>query len=213
MNNNVVKNIVITNALETLEINEDCQLTIFNSELNNLTIKAHKKVAVMINDFRLIDSSKTNITLIADEEASISYHHAFINCNKYNLKLTAKYLGTKANITLNIHGLNDSGQANLQIDGIIGPDNYDNNLLENVKLINLNEGKATVVPNMLISNARVIANHNVAISNISKDECHYLMSKGLTNIAAKKLILNGFLINAMTDKNLITKIKELINGR
>ncbi|MGS0972076.1 MAG: SufD family Fe-S cluster assembly protein [Candidatus Izemoplasmataceae bacterium] len=53
-------------------------------------------------------------------------------------------------------------------------------------------------PLLLIDEYDVIASHGAAIGKIDDDELYYLMSRGLTEKAAQRLIINGFLSPVMS---------------
>ena len=62
-------------------------------------------------------------------------------------------------------------------------------------MLNINEGKSSIVPNMFINTKNVIANHAASITNINKDYLFYLNCKGIKDKECIKLIKNGFLNN------------------
>jgi len=198
------------NELNNILIEADENINIFNEEIKVLKIKVKTGVTAVINDFRIINEEDTEIEFDLEKDANLIYNHSYINNGDYNLSIDAKFIDKGSHIQINIHGINDKGSTNLKIDGKIGKKEYNNFLLENIRLININDGKAKVMPNMLINNSRVIANHNVTIGKLNDNELEYLMSKGISKEASKKLILNGFLVDIITDNEMKRKIKELI---
>ncbi len=216
MNDSIIKinneNIFLTTKDVNLEVKGNSVVTILDETIEKLNITVNSKSSLIVNDFRIITSHKTDIVINVHEESSIIYNHSFINNEKYILNIETNYLGNKSSIILNIRGINDKGQAIINVNGDLD-NKLHNNLLENIRLVNINEGFATIIPNILVKNSHVIANHNATIGCISKEELDYLQSKGISNLEARKLILNGFLINIFSSKELITKIKEIINWR
>ena len=204
--------LIINNKDNVLDINEDSLITIFNTNIKSLDLNIFENTKVIINDFRIINKSSTNININIKDNSNLIYNHSFINENKYNLNVNTNYKGNNSEITFNIHGINEKGISNINFDGILN-NNINNTLLENIKLINIKEGTGVVIPNILVSNNEVVANHKATIGFISKEELNYLMSKGISKKEAEYLILTGFLINIFEDKKLITNIKELINWR
>jgi len=210
VNNN--EHIIINQDSVNLNLNDNHKITIFDQSLKSLKIKVGNNAEVIINDFRIITQEKTDIEFIIDEGAKLTFNHAFINVNNYDLKIKANLKNNKGNIIINIHGFNQ-GTNNIQIDGIIGLKKIKNELLENIKIINSDRGKCEVIPNMLISNNEVIANHYVTIGKINEEELAYLMSKGINEEKCEKLIINGFLIKVIDDQDLLIKIKEILQRR
>ena len=96
---------------------------------------------------------------------------------------------------INIKGISDRGHTNIIIDGKVNELTKDNLLEENIKMLNINEGKSKIIPNMYINNKNVIANHAASISDINKDYLFYMNHKGINNNDAIKLIIDGFLEN------------------
>jgi len=210
MNNNIDN--VIINHLETnLEINQDSEIIIFNQEIEDLKIKVMSDTKVVVNDFRVLNTEKTNINIVTCDNSHITYNHAFINNQNYDLDIKLDMAGNNGYVLINVHGITDGGKTRVNVDGIIGKTNYDNEFLEHIRLVNINGGIATCIPNILIANSKVVANHEATTGKLNENELEYLMSKGITRKLAEKLILDGFIVNAITNKELVVKIKEILN--
>lgn len=195
-----------------IEISGKSKITIMNRKIENLNILIKNNAKVLIEDFRLIEKSTTNIKIIMEKVSEVIYNHSFINNKEYNLNILTEYKQGNSKIIFNIHGINDTGTCNITADGILG-NNINNELLENIHIININGGKAITIPNILVDNKDVIANHAATIGKINEEELKYLMSKGISEKQSRKLILNGFLINIFQSDELIRQIKEIINWR
>ena len=75
----------------------------------------------------------------------------------------------------------------------------DNEILENLRIIALNDTENEIVPNLLVRSDSVNAIHNTTISSIDKDYLFYLNSKGIDNETATKLIVDGFLKSVLKE--------------
>jgi Fe-S cluster assembly protein SufD len=67
------------------------------------------------------------------------------------------------------------------------------------------------MPNLYIDEYDVIANHAASIGSISKEDLFYLMSRGLEERDAAKLIVLGFvqpLLDKIADESLRKEIQE-----
>ncbi|MEK6940919.1 MAG: Fe-S cluster assembly protein SufD [Nanoarchaeota archaeon] len=76
--------------------------------------------------------------------------------------------------------------------------------------------RVDIVPNLEISNNNVKCNHGATISQIDEETLFYLMSRGIHENMAKKLIIEGIFdtfISKVDDENLKKEIKEAIAGR
>lgn|SRR5574344_1514171 len=198
--------------ISNIEVNGQVKINLLNCKLETkIIINDYSKC--LINYFNLIDELNSDINIIIKDTSSLTINHSFITNKLYNFNLVSNFLAKESSININLHGINNKGTTNIKIDGIIAHNKNDNNLLENVRLININDGKGKVLPNMLISTSKVIANHNVTISDVNSDELLYLMSKGLSKEESIKLICNGHLVSIINDDKLKIQIKELISGR
>ncbi|MCI8460489.1 MAG: SufD family Fe-S cluster assembly protein, partial [Bacilli bacterium] len=64
------------------------------------------------------------------------------------------------------------------------------------QIINMDNGKSTILPILLIDNYDVDSNHSAYIGKFRDEEIFYLMSRGISRSMANRLLLRGFLINS-----------------
>ena len=64
------------------------------------------------------------------------------------------------------------------------------------QIINMDNGKSTICPNLLIDNYDVDSNHAAYIGKFKDEIMFYMMSRGISREVAYRLLLNGFLINS-----------------
>jgi Fe-S cluster assembly scaffold protein SufB len=178
-----------------------------------LKIIVNNNSSLEINYFNIIDELDTNINIDVSKESSFTLNHSFINRNTYNLNIKSNFLSEESSINVNIHAINDGGKSKIDIDGLIKAQKINNNLMENIRVYNINGGKCESMPKMYIDTSKVIANHNVTISNLRDDELFYLNSKGINSLDATKLLCNGFLVKIINDDVLKTKVKEILIRR
>lgn len=62
------------------------------------------------------------------------------------------------------------------------------------EIINLCNGVSIILPNLIVDNNDVIAEHSAHISDFDKDKIFYMMSKGINEKKAKELLIKSFLI-------------------
>lgn len=195
--------------IKSLEVLNDAQINICSSPINNLKITVKKNAHLEINYFNIIEKAETNINIELEENAKFTLNHSFITKDEYKLNIISNFLNENSKLTINLFGINKENTV-INIDGYINKNKVNNELLENARIINIDNGKTVVIPNMLIQTGKVSANHNVTISSVPSRELKYLMSKGIDKESAKELILTGHLIKTISDLKLQTKIKELI---
>lgn len=166
-----------------------------------LNIKLSDNVKFIINHYNEItENSKLNINIIQNNNTEFIYNHNFMNNKIYDLNIFIELNGDYSKNIINIKGISNSGNSNITIDGKVFDNTKDNELDEKVRMLNINEGKTSILPNMYINTKNVIANHAASITNINSDYLFYLNTKCIKNEEAKKIIIDGFL-----DKEKYTK--------
>ena len=89
----------------------------------------------------------------------------------------------------------------------------DNDLLEDIKILMLNNEESVIIPNLLVSSNEITVNHAATISGIPTDYLFYLNSKGISDEASQRLIKNGYLIgNLNITENQKERIQQLLGG-
>ena len=163
--------------------------------INELNIELKDNVKFIINHYSEIDKSELKINIIENNNSEFLYNHSFISKKDYNVYINVKMIGNKSKNTINIHGISDGGKSSVIIDGKVNENTIDNELDENIKLLNINNGTSNIYPNMYIDTKNVSANHSASISLVNEDYIFYLMSKGINRENSIRLILDGFLNN------------------
>ncbi|MBQ3020900.1 MAG: SufD family Fe-S cluster assembly protein [Bacilli bacterium] len=181
-------------SIINLVIVEDSICEINRNDINEINIEIKDNIK-----FRIIHKCKNSTTnnlkinIKQNNNSEFIYNHNFINNNIYNLDINIELKGNNSKNKIYINGISDMGKSNITLNGKVNDNTKDNELLEKVNLLNINEGKSVVLPNMFINTKNVIADHAVSITNINEDYLFYLNSKGIDNDNAKKLIIDGFL--------------------
>jgi len=183
-------------SIINLNINEDTICNITNDyEIKEINIKLNNNTKLIINHYKEIENNNLKINILQDNNSDFIYNHSFINTGIYNLNINIILENNECKNSINIHGISDNGISNVSIDGKVNENTIDNELYENIKMLNINNGKSKIIPNMYINTKNVIANHAATISDINKDYLFYMNQKGIKNEDAIKLIIDGFLEN------------------
>ena len=172
---------------------------------------------VVINDFNNNDDVKIKINLEDNSELIYNRFNKNISDNRFEINVNnnnylefnqsifeeeiGKYylrcniLGNNNKAIVNVYTVsNDKGKIVIEATGDIKKKIKDNDMLENIRILNLNNEENVIIPNLLVSSEEVMVNHNATMSNINEDYLFYLMSKGLSKDKASKLIIDGFII-------------------
>ena len=180
----------------TLEINGEVKL-------NDLTSKEDLNLHIILNDnSKLIynkynkDLSYENINIDINNNTYLSFNQSVYNTLNGNYKIQANIKGNNNNIYINFYGVtNNKGKISIDATGSVLKNINNNNMLENIRILSLNEEENIIYPNLLVSSDEVAINHNATISGLNEDYLFYLMSKGLSMEESSKLITKGFLMN------------------
>jgi len=184
------------NSIINLNIFEDTICNIGNEyNLKELNIKLNNNTKLIINHYKEIENNNLKINILQDNNSEFIYNHSFINTGVYDLNINIILENNECKNTINIHGISDKGISNICIDGKVKENTLNNELYENIKMLNINNGKSKIIPNMYINTKNVIANHAATISDINKDYLFYMNQKGIKTRDAIKLIIDGFLEN------------------
>ena len=190
------KIIVDKEKIIDLNILEDSVCNIKNRcDIEKIIIRLNDNVEFILNEYSEIEKRDYSIEVIQNNNSSFIYNHSFIVSDLYNLNININMNGNNSNNVINIHGINDGGKSNIIVDGTVKDNTKDNELDEKIRILNLNNGKSHILPNMYINTKNVIANHAASITDIDKNYLFYMNSKGIDNDKAKELIINGFLDN------------------
>jgi Fe-S cluster assembly protein SufD len=98
------------------------------------------------------------------------------------------------------------GTLTFNITGIVYNKVVDCVINQNNRIINLNDNKCSINPNLLIDENDVEANHSALIGKFSDKELFYLMSRGIKKEIAINLLIKGFLTENILEKEKIEKI-------
>ena len=126
----------------------------------------------IIYHFNINSSSDININLNKDN-ITLYYYYNDINYddNEFKIKINHKKSNTKSYLYL--HGVNvNNNKLKYWVDGIVPKECFNCTCNQDNQIINLNDGKSKIWPNLLISNYDVEANHSAYIGKFNEDKFH-----------------------------------------
>lgn len=200
-----------------------------NNSLNDLDIKTNTLTLeisgnVCINDIN--NNTDLDLKIIMSDGSHLLYNRYNESINKFNLNieitsnayvefnyslktLIASDISLNANIAgnnnishINFHGITDQNGVIKNIaTSKVDEATKDNEVLENLRIVTLNDAENMIVPNLLVRSDSVNAIHNTTISTVDKDYLFYLNSKGINKKDATKLIVDGFLKSNLKENN------------
>lgn len=197
------ENIVLDNEIVELEFKTlKCNLTIKGSvwvnDLNNNNLEELN--ITMLDGSRLLYSKYTKdiknlkINITENNDTTLEFNYSLYQSIKASITLDSKVLGNNNKCSMNVYGVSDKdGAIVVNATGSVLENIKDNDLLENIRILMLNDSENVIVPNLLVGSNEVSVNHNATISSLDTNYLYYLNSKGLSYEEAKKLIVKGFL--------------------
>ena len=205
MNKILVKedNIVLDNEIVELEFKTlKCNLTIKGSvwinDLNNNNLEELN--ITLLDGSRLLynkytkDIKNLKINIQENNDTTLEFNYSLYQSIKASIILDSKVLGDNNKCSMNVYGVSDKdGAIVVNATGSVLENIKDNDLLENIRILMLNDSENVIVPNLLVGSNEVSVNHNATISSLDTNYLYYLNSKGLSYEDAKKLIVKGFL--------------------
>ena len=167
----------------------------------------------IIYHFSINSSSDVEINLEV-ENVTVYYYYGNINYDDNTFNIKVNHLASNTHSEVFNHGVNVfANKLSYYVDGIVPKNSNKCICNQDNQIINMNDGKSTICPNLLIDNYDVESNHAAYIGCFKEDILFYMMSRGISREVASRLLLNGFLINSDSiDMNKLAKfILEIKN--
>lgn len=162
----------------------------------------------IIYHFSINGSSDVEINLDV-ENVTLYYYYGNINYDDNTFNIKINHLASNTHSEVFNHGVNVfDNKLSYYVDGIVPKNSNKCICNQDNQIINMNDGKSTICPNLLIDNYDVDSNHAAYIGSFKEDVLFYMMSRGISKDVASRLLLHGFLINS--DSIDMNKINEFI---
>ena len=141
------------------------------------------------------------------ENAKVNYLLKSISkmAEKYDLMVYHNFSNTWSNIVN--HGVNiKDGILKFSVSGFVPHSKVNCVVNQNNRIINLTNNSCEIHPNLFIDENDVVANHSAHIGKCKDEELFYLKSRGISEQAAERLLIKGFLMQKLTDHTEIERI-------
>ena len=141
-------------------------------------------------------SVTVNENLLVGQGSSITFIGAFFASGGQHLDVTTSALheGKHTESLLTMRGaLNEDGYAANYSIVNIGPDARNSSGHQKQDTLVLSEGaRADAIPKLDVENNEVSASHGATVGQVDPEQLFYLRSRGFSDLAAKRLIVEGF---------------------
>lgn len=146
--------------------------------------------------------NKFNLDIEITSNAYVEFNYSLKTLITSDISLNANIAGNNNISHINFHGITDqNGVIKNVATSKVDEATKDNEVLENLRIVTLNNAENMIVPNLLVRSDSVNAIHNTTISTVDKDYLFYLNSKGINKKDAIKLIVDGFLKSNLKENN------------
>ena len=166
----------------------------------------------IIYHFSINASSNVSIN-INKENVTLYYYYSNINYDDNSLNISINHLKSNTHSEVFNHGVNvKNNYLTFSVNGIVPKQSNKCICNQDNQIINIEDGKSTIKPNLLIDNYDVDSNHSAYIGKFRDEIIFYLMSRGISKKKCYELLINGFLINSdYIDMNKINLFVTEIN--
>ena len=181
-----------------LELDKDTTISV---ESDNVKLYLVTKNNIKV-DFNILNS--TTIYNITTESITVNiniYNNAKLDF--YEMAVTDKEITNEVNVyhknketTSNVtcHGISyGKGDLKFSVNGYIKKGMIGSICNQSSRIINLDEGKSSIKPNLFIDEFDSIANHSAYTGPFDEKLLFYLETKGISKKEAFNLLLNGFM--------------------
>lgn len=191
--------------MKTIDIKENTTLYIKPADSENIIYNIMNDIKLVVFDYN-IDTSKNVEINLNTEYSEVEYHYSSKNTNNNSFKIRINH--NKPNTCSNVfnHIINiDNNDFILDVSSKVNKDCYKCTCNQDNQIINLNNGKGKILPNLLIDNYDVQSSHSAYIGEFKKENLYYLMSRGISEKRSINLLMENFLINNGNKDELIVK--------
>lgn len=146
------------------------------------------------------------------ENASVEYHYSTINYDDHKYKIDVNHNNSKTISNIYNHGINVfDNKLDFDITGNVLNKSGKCECNQKNQILNISDGKSTILPKLLIDNYDVISSHSAYIGKFKDEILFYLMSRGISEKVSYDLLIKSFLVNGCDNTELIEKLEKEIN--
>lgn len=202
MNNIIVENhkIYKQGGIIFLPLQEDTCLTFQEKDIEvyiivqsdiKLTLSCSTKVTLHVfNQNHIVD-----MAIHLKENGQLQGYISLLATKPIKQTIYINHEQAKTKSEVFCHGIScQDGQIDLIVNGSVPRGKIECICNQTNQIINLNQGKSTIQPNLWIDEYDVVANHAAYIGDYAKDSVFYLQTKGLTIPMIYQILSKAFLL-------------------
>lgn len=165
-----------------------------------------------IEKLNMVTGIKEMITASLEEDSNFVYLFKSIaeGYEKYDYMIY--HNGVRSNSNIVNHSINEQGSIYYQISSFVPKNIIGCCANQYNRILNLTTNKCEIRPNLYIDCHDVEANHSALIDLLDEKELFYLKTRGIKEDKAKQLLIKGFLISKLKNKEFIDLINQRLGG-
>lgn len=195
------------------EINIKGEKTLYEFDTTNkdITYNISENSKLIIYQYG-IDIDNNIIINLNGENASIEYHYSNINYKDHKYKIEVNHNSSKTISNIYNHGINvNDNKLDFDITGYIPNTSLKCECNQKNQILNIKDGKSTILPKLLIDNYDVVSSHSAYIGKFKDELLFYLMSRGISEKVSYDLLIKSFLVNGCDNTEIIEKLDKEID--
>lgn len=146
------------------------------------------------------------------ENSNVEYHYSTINYDDHKYKIEVNHNNSKTISNLYNHGINVlDNKLDFDITGNVLNKSDKCECNQKNQILNISDGKSTILPKLLIDNYDVISSHSAYIGKFKDEILFYLMSRGISEKVSYDLLIKNFLINGCENKEILEMLEKEID--
>ena len=199
-----------------INLQKDVILSLYEYKIGN---KGKIQYTYNLEDNSLVNVYKFNkciniremINFRLNKNAEAYYHFKSISMDKELYDIDVRHNGENSLSDIKNNCVNtDNGKVSIQVSSYVEKGIKGCTVNQSNRIINLTDNKCEIRPNLYIKEYDVEANHSALIGGFSLDEMFYMLSRGINEYEANKLLINGFLLSNIDSPKMIKKITSYI---
>lgn len=170
------------------------------------------KSKLNVQKLNIVDGIREMIIANLDQSSSFNYIFKSIASSKENYDYMIYHNGIDSNSNIINNCVNENGSIYMQISSFIPKDITGCCANQYNRIINNTDNICEIRPNLYIDCDEVEANHSALIDKFNNNELFYLETKGINYEDSFKLLMRGFLVSKITNKDIINIINKRYGG-
>ena len=197
--------------METVDIKENKELYIVDKTNQSRIYNVSENSKLVVYQYG-INIDNDIIVNLNGKNSEVEYHYSTINYDDHKYKIVVNHNSSKTISNIYNHGVNvKDNKLDFDITGYVPNKSDKSECNQKNQILNIKEGKSTILPKLLIDNYDVVSSHSAYIGKFKDEILFYLMSRGISEKVSYDLLIKSFLVNNSENKEIIETLEKEID--